>query len=526
MQHALIFYGGDIVTMTGQQPTAVLVRGETISALGDLDSLRAQAPNAKMVDLSGATLMPAFLDCHSHFTQLAYAQLQCSLKGVSTEEALVKRIQDNTTTLGEWIVARDYDHTRFPGGRHPDLSVLDRAAPNRPLLIQHQSGHMGLLNSAALRALHLTPQTPQPTGGRFEIRDGALTGYAEENAFFQCLRALPRPDDTALAEAYRQAQACYASHGITTIQEGMLTAEMLPDYRLLLEKQLLKLDLVAYCSPDVLGDARNILGLSQDVRGHLKLGGLKIFLDGSPQGRTAWVRKPYVGGGSGYGTLDDAAVENALVCAVREGLQILAHCNGDAAVEQFLRCVSKVEESYPQLRSLRPVILHGQLMGRDQLSQAAELGVWVSFFVAHVYHWGDVHLQNLGLERASAISPAASALQAGVPITFHQDTPVIQPDMFETLWCAVNRVSRGGVLLGEEERLPVWEALQCLTTRAAAQYGESTRKGAIKAGMQADLIVVDRNPLTSAPEDLCAIQVKQTYHAGHLVYGNCAAHFS
>ena len=127
----------------------------------------------------------------------------------------------------------------------------------------------------------------------------------------------------------------------------------------------------------------------------------------------------------------DVAVTQAMELAGREGLQLLAHCNGDQAVAQFLRCLAAAEQKYPQLKTLRPVIVHGQLMGRDQLAQARDLGAMVSFFVAHVYHWGDVHLRNLGPARAAAISPAASALAAGLPFTFHQDAPVIQPDMFE-----------------------------------------------------------------------------------------------
>ena len=142
---------------------------------------------------------------------------------------------------GQWIIVRDFDQNRMPGGLRPTLAQLDQASSDYPMIIQHQSGHMGFFNSAALSLLQVTPQTPVPEGGTIEKKEGMLTGYMEENAFFQYQKKVPMPGPEEISDAFCRAQKIYASHGITTIQEGMLVEEMLPFYQILLDKNLLYL---------------------------------------------------------------------------------------------------------------------------------------------------------------------------------------------------------------------------------------------------------------------------------------------
>src|SRR5699024_1896452 len=144
--------------------------------------------------------------------------------------------------------------------------------------------------------------------------------------------------------------------------------------------------------------------------------------DGSPQGRTAWMRTPYQGtedGYCGYGTMTDSALREALLHAYRSGMQPIAHCNGDAAAAQYLSAVAAIERAHPDFRDLRPVMIHAQLLDIDQMDKAEQLGIIPSFFIAHVYHWGDTHIRNFGLERASRISAAHAALDRGIRFTFH-----------------------------------------------------------------------------------------------------------
>ena len=511
-----LFYGGNILTMEENLYTqALLVKDDKILAVGPEADLRAMAGKCEEVNLYGATLMPGFIDAHSHFSQMASAQLQISLEGADTVEEMGRRIglflEKHKPAPGQWVTARDYD--KAPP--FPTLEELDSFAPKNPLVIHHKSGHMGFLNSLGLEALDITPQTQAPEGGRIETKDGKLTGYLEENAFVSYLKKIPMAPPEELLQAYAKAQEIYASYGITTIQDGMIVRELLPLYHMLIGRKLLKLDLVAYPDPDTYPQAREELGKASR---HLRIGGMKIFLDGSPQGRTAWMRRPYAGETAyrGYPTLTDGQVEAYLRQGAADGMQVLAHCNGDAAAEQLLTAVEKLEGEGLDLAAIRPVLIHGQLLGVDQLDAVKRTGVLVSFFAAHVYHWGDVHLQNFGLERAEQITPARSALARGIPFTFHQDTPVLPPDMLETIWCAVNRRTRGGIQM--REAIGAADALRAVTVNAAYQYFEEDSKGTIAPGKRADFVILEQNPLETPPEELREIRVLETIRGGESLW--------
>ena len=185
---------------------------------------------------------------------------------------------------------------------------------------------------------------------------------------------------------------------------------------------------------------------------------------------------------------------------------------------QYITTYDKVKKELPGSPDIRPVIIHAQLLPEDQLDLAVKNHMIASFFAAHVYHWGDVHIENFGLERAKQISLAASAKKAGLPFTFHQDSPVIQPDMMETVWCAVNRITKKGVLLGEEQKIPVWDALKAVTKQAAYQYFEEEEKGSIRPGKQANFAVLDHNPLAVEPMELRNIQVLETIRQDETIF--------
>ena len=384
-----------------------------------------------------------------------------------------------------------YDNNLMPGCRHPTRELLDRLCPDNPLLISHASGHMGVANSAALAALGITDQTPDPDGGKIGREEGTRqpNGYLEETAFTMLGSRLPQPDFAQLSKQIQMAEKTYFRYGITTIQDGLTRESEWNLLKNMDQAGALTADVVAYIN---MVDSQKVLEENQKylhADGHLRIGGYKIFLDGSPQGRTAWMSKPYLGEPAdytGYPIFSDQQVKEYIRTALDQQAQLLAHCNGDAAAEQFLRCCEEVQrETGKSIASIHPVMIHAQLLRRDQVPRLVPLGMVPSFFVAHVYHWGDVHIQNFGMERAAFISPVHSAIQAGLSPTFHQDTPVIGPDMMETLWCAVNRITRDGVVLGAQERISPWEGLKAITINAAgdgikATNDEDTAKGTIQ----------------------------------------------
>ena len=419
---------------------------------------------------------------------------------------------------GEWLVGFGYDHNRFCEKRHPDASVLDKLNIPNPVIIAHASGHMGVVNSRALEAAGICADTPDPSGGRFGRIPGTQepNGYAEEAAFLSLSAYTGRQDTQKSIQAMTKAQQLYASYGITTIQDGLVNK---PEWELLKHSELF-LDVVGYV--DIHKSHELLLQNPEfrEYRSHLKLAGYKLILDGSPQGRTAWLTEPYenaADGYKGYPVYQDEEVTKYLEQALQEGVQILVHCNGDAAAEQMIRCYRQARERTACYTDIRPVMIHAQMLRKDLLGQVKELGIIPSFFVAHTYYWGDVHLQNLG-NRAHSISPAHSAEEHGIPYTFHQDSPVLKPDMLKTIWCAVNRRTQNGVLLGGEERITPLEALKAVTIHAAAQYGEETYKGSIATGKQANFVVLDQNPLRVLPEEIDRIQVLQTIVRDQVVY--------
>lgn len=521
-----IFYNGTIITMEAPlYVEAVLVNNGIIEKIGTFDQLTTIEPDAKKVDLQQKTMMPAFIDAHGHFSSYANAQLQVPLEGVNNFEEIGQRIgefiQSNQIKDGEWVVAKGYDHNSLAEKCHPDVKFLDDVAPNNPVILQHQSGHCGVLNSKALADLEIDKNTPAPVGGVIGIENGQLTGYMEEEAYIQSIKKVPMADLGQMISAYKRAQKKYFSYGITTVQEGMMVEQMLPLYKSLLDSGILEIDVVGYPDINSMDKIKKAFGESiNKYHEHFKIGGYKIITDGSPQMKTAWMKTPYYGTKNevGYGTQTNDQVVLAVEKATVEKTQILAHCNGDAAIQQYIDAIKKVALTKSDITKLRPVIIHSQLITEEQLDQVAELNIIPSFFVAHVYHWGDVHIKNFGFERAKLISPAKYALDKGVTFTFHQDAPVIEPDMLETVQCAVTRKTKEGVLLGEEQTIPVIEALKAVTINGAYQYFEENTKGSIKEGKNGDFVILSENPLKVKPDKIKEILVLETIKDGETVF--------
>ena len=242
-------------------------------------------------------------------------------------------------------------------------------------------------------------------------------------------------------------------------------------------------------------------------------------MDGSPQGRTAWMSEPYLEGEKdycGYPYLEDAVVEKYVMQAIKEERQLLVHCNGDAASEQFLRIYEKCMAENKV--DLRPVMVHCQTVREDQIDRMARIPMIASVFIGHVWYWGDIHLRNFGKYRGEHISPVKDAVERGVIVNFHQDAPVTKPDMLQSVWCAVNRISRGGKTIGRQQKISVGDALKAITYNAAYQYFEEDIKGSIEEGKNADLVLLDRSPLEVSPLEIKDIEVLETIKEGETIY--------
>ena len=509
-----IYINGDFITLENDNIEAIATENDKIIKTGSKAEITELADeNTEIIDLNGNTLMPAFIDAHSHIFALAKSLMQISIDGLTSIEeiknCLAEYKKENRTN--EWIIVNGYDNNILKNRQHITKNELDEIFPDTPVIIENKSRHNGVVNSKALEMLGITKTTANPEGGRIFYD----TGLLEENAFIDSLKKIPLPKMEEIINAFKEAQEIYASHGITMAQEGVITNDLAKIFKLLANNNEIFLDIVAYM------DYKNMDEIKKEYSEYInkyknkfKIGGIKIFLDGSPQAKTAWLREAYANEPEyyGYRIMKDEDIEEILEKAKESKLQILAHCNGDKAAEQYINAVKKVSNLK------RPVMIHAQLLGLDQLEDVKKYNIIPSFFISHIYYFGDIHIKNLGIKRAEHISPAGSSLKQDILFTFHQDTPVIEPNMFETIWCAVNRTTKEGKVLGEDEKISVLEAIKAVTINSAYQYGEEDVKGSLKAGKKADLIIVDRNPLNVDKNELRNIKILETIKDGKTIY--------
>jgi len=532
-----IFYNGKIVTMAGdtemdeKYPEAVYVKDGYIEATGELSELCAAAgDDVKKTDLEGACLLPGFIDGHSHFVMAGQMACYADLSGCNSfndiKQVMCDYINEQGIKAGGTAIGFAYDHNFLEEKAQPDKRLLDQISTDIKILILHVSLHLACANSAALEFAGITDGCEDIEGGFIQRIEGTSepTGYLEEAAMHLVKNVLEKTISLDLKQLVPKMQEIYLKYGITTVQDGLTTAEDFEFLKQISADGSLKVDVVSY--PHITAGGCELLHANEEYTegyiNHVKIGGYKIVLDGSPQGRSAWMRKPYLGGNPDYCAYpwqSDEKVYECVKTAVIEGHQILAHCNGDAASEQLLNAYEKALREVKQVKHLRPVMIHCQTVGNDQLDRMAKIKMIASVFVGHVWYWGDVHVKNFGPERGHHISPSADALKRGLIVNYHQDYPVTVPDMMHSVWCSVNRISRGGNVIGEDQKTTVYDALKAITINGAYSYFEEDSKGTIEAGKRADFCILEESPLEVDKLRLKDIKVLRSIKDGKVVYG-------
>ena len=532
-----IYAGGDIVTVNDAQPTAeaVAVKGGRIVAVGT----RAEVENAhrgaatQFVDLAGRTLVPGFVDGHVHVGQLGAQAVGANLLappdgGVRTIDDLVARLQEfarspDVARTG-WIFGTGYDDALL--GRHPNRDDLDRVSTEIPVVAIHISGHFSAVNSAALKKIGYTAATKDPEGGVIRRRPGSREplGVNEELAHFAYVLGVLSPARLEDKDHFlRRGLELAKSYGYTTANEGRAFGSMHTEFVKAAERGLFDIDVLSYV--DYVDRAIIASGYNQAYTNHYRLAGMKITLDGSPQGRTAWRTVPYLvppegqkAGYKGYPAIPDTkVVEGLLDEAYRNKWPTKVHANGDAAIDQMISALKPVHTRYgPGDR--RNVLIHGQFIRKDQLDALQQLQVIPSLYPMHTFYWGDWYDTIIGPELAAQISPMRSAIQRGMQPTSHTDAPVALPNLMQVMWATVNRTTRSGKVQGPDERITPMEALKAITLWGAYQHFEEKTKGSIEVGKLADLVVLDKNPTTVDPSIINAIRVMETIKEGKSVF--------
>ncbi len=537
MADDLIISGGPIITMAGDQPVqveSVLLRDGRIAATGSLADVRkATKGKVESVDLNGRTMLPGFIDAHGHMTYVgqnaAMAQLQPPpVGGVANISELQAALRNYKRPEGvPLIIGNGYDDSQLAERRHPTRADLDAVSATTPILVIHVSGHFASMNSAMLKLVGYGPDTPDPQGGviRREADGKSPNGVIEETALYPVLKLLTPPSVEASIAPIVAGAKIYATNGITTGQDGRVMPEGWGALDEAAKRGLLPIDVVALVSfeRNWSDDVRARIG--KGYAGHLRIGGIKLTLDGSPQGRTAWLKDPVPvpphgqkEGYAGYPAIDLKLFNDKLSDAAKNNWQVFVHVNGDAAAQALIDGVRA-----NGLSGKRTIAIHSQVVQLDQLAEMKQLDIQPSFFANHTFYWGDWHRDvALGPKRADFISPQASAWTMGLRPTAHNDSPVVPPDMLRLVWSSVNRRSQSGDILGPLERIPVYRALQQVTINAAWQIGEDKEKGSIEPGKRADLVLLDGNPLSVDPADLYKLRVVATIKDGKAVFGSFA----
>ncbi len=530
-----LYFGGPIITMQGDAPEtveAVLVRGGKIEAIGTIASLKKRAKHANRVDLKGRTLLPGFIDAHGHASfvgqNAGMVQLQpppvggvdsiAKLQQAFREWGMVRKVPTSVPFIGN-----GFDDSQLAEKRFPTRHDLDAVSTERPLIALHVSGHFASLNSAALKMAGIGPDTPEPQGG--VIRRGAdgktPNGVLEERAMEPLFAILiPKSIEPGI-EALIAAHKIYAANGITTAQDGRVMPNVWPVLAEAGRRGVLSIDTVALIAfePPMPDAIRPLIG--GPYQGRVRIAGVKLTVDGSPQGRTAWLHDPVpvppAGKGAdyhGYPAIDLKLFDARLKEAATNKWQVFAHVNGDAAAQALIDGVRN-----NGLTGRRTIAIHNQVVRPDQLAEMKALDIQPSFFANHTWYWGDWHRDvALGAKRADFISPQASAWALGLRPTAHNDSPVAPPDIMRLIWSSVNRRTQSGDILGPLERITVYRALQQVTINAAWQIHEDGEKGSLVAGKQADFVILDTNPLASDPAKLNEIKVLATINDGEPIY--------
>jgi predicted amidohydrolase YtcJ len=534
----VVYRNGTILTMDGDTPDyveAVAVRDGRILYAGTMAGAMAAAEDATQVDLQGRTMLPGFIDTWGHFTLFAQQTLGVNLAYFSEkpprDKADVINALKAAAPFNGWIIGYGYYAALLADGPLT-LEDLDAALPDTPVLISTLSTLTGQLNSAGIATLGLTPETPAVQPGEI-VKDphtGRLTGDLLFTPFLSArTAAVGSYSQAQVLTTFRAAEALLAKQGYTTVQSYQLVPEEIANLRAAFDDGVLSVDVMGMPSVSDAASAKIVQdadwtwdSYSHGDRG-LKIPGFQVATDAAPQLRLAAFTEPYAdttGFPDGWkGVLvPQEMVEQWVGYAYANDIQLFSYSNGDAGIDLSLAAIEKAIAATGQSGDRRTIISHSYFVRPDQLTAYKRFDIGSSMMPPHMMLYGDVQMTLLGPQRATMESPLASALTAGLNATLHCDCPSASPNVMEAIGTAVTRATVSGAILGPQERVSPYAALLGFTRNAAHYYREEATKGTIAVGKIADLVILDGNPLTVAPEKIKDIKVVATIKRGEVIH--------
>jgi len=521
----LILLNGVIHTMDPANPQAeaVAIANSRFLAVGTNAEISAYATSrTKRIDLGKFPVFPGFIDAHMHVAQSGLEHLQ----SVDTDLPSIAAIKDAIrkraaqTPAGNWVLGFKYDDTKMAEGRPINRQDLDEAAPNNPVYIQHRGGHTAFVNSAALNKADINDQTPNPAGGAYEHGgDGKLTGRVMDNgnaAFRSKIPSTATRSDRR--DGVKLITQMLVRAGVTSAHDALGNPDDLLAYQDAFEAGDLHARI--YCligAPHI--DKMIRAGIRTGLGNEwVRVGAMKLMLDGSISERTARLSQPYVGRPNDYGIL--IMGEEEMYTWARKahlaGWQVASHANGDGTIDQALRVYERLQRETPR-NDPRFRLEHCTVINDDLVRRIKAIGAIPTPFSSYAYYHGE-KLSVYGPERVNHMFALRSFLDAGVRATQASDYTASPFDPMMALQSEVTRTDKNGNVWGPKQRITIQEALQVGTVNGAYASFEENLKGSITPGKLADLVVLGRDPLREDPFKLIGIPVQRTMVGGKWMF--------
>ncbi|MBV6433076.1 MAG: N-substituted formamide deformylase [Bryobacteraceae bacterium] len=521
----LILYNGVIHTIDASNPrveAVAIARGRFLATGTNHEMLALASARARKVDLGGKTVVPGFIDAHTHVASSGLRhlrQVDCDLRSIAAIQAAIRR-RASGTPPGEWVIGFKYDDTKTDEGRKLTRADLDSASPAHPVFIEHRGGHTAYVNSLALRIAGIDDRTPDPAGGQFDRdRSGHLTGGLRENATRPFLQKLPNQYSRGdRREAVKLMTRMFARAGVTSVHDAQGSPEDLfayQDARAAGDLRVRVYHLLNYRYLDRMLEAGIRTGMGDEW---IRVGAMKLVSDGSISERTAHLSRPYAGRPNDFGiqVMPEEELYHYARKAHEAGWQIGIHANGDAGIDIALRVYERLQKEMPR-RDARYRLEHCTLVNDSLIRRIKALGAIPTPFSTYVYYHGE-KMSEYGEERLNRMFALRSFLDAGIRPTQASDYP---PGPFEPMMALQSEVTRTGAkghLWGPRQKVTVDEALRIGTLHGAYASFEEGLKGSITPGKLADLVVLGRDPRTEPPSTLVTIPVERTMAGGAWVY--------
>ena len=530
----LILAGGNIATQNPRQPfcEAVAVGGGRIMSLGSNEDIRRQAgTDTEIIDLKGRLVVPGFIDTHIHFYEWALKRQGLKLDKLAKVEDLLALVGQRAreTPIGQWIMGQGWNETDWLEPRMPTRELLDRAAPDHPVLLWRCDLHLAAANTAALRLAGIGSNTPDPPEGRIE-RDqtGEPTGIIRELAINLVRQAVAAPDEGHIRQAFEEATQALHRRGVTGIYDTRLMADEdgARAFRAFqdLEREG-RLKLRSWVTlPGHLLDEVVQLGLRTGFGGDkLRIGHLKFFSDGGVGARTAWMVEPYLDAERGMPLMDMEELAQQIRKADRAGLSVMVHAIGDRANRELINIFEALESGRQNARTPAPAVPHRiehvQMIKPEDIQRLGNLHLALCVTPANMLL--DINLidQAVG-DRGKWAYAFRPLLDTGLPVMFSSDCPVCDPDPLVGIMAAVTRQRADGspkVGWYPENRVTVKEALRAYTATPAAVH-MAPDLGVIAPNMQADLVVLSQDIINAPSDQIAQTVVDMTIFEGKKVY--------